>query len=365
MPTLCINKEILQQNIDITKHLAADAHVIGVIKGNGYGLGLIPYARFLVESGIEMLAVSEIKDAVTLRNAGITCDILMLSPLYQKKDIEQALNHYIILCITSFECGEIAEQTAKELNLYARAHICVDTGLGRYGFSCTHARDIIYTIDHMKHICITGIYSHFSSAACRKSYHNTMHQFARFTNLCDTLEQKNVFIGFRHIAASCALLRYPETKLDAVRIGSAFLGRLPMKDQWGYHPVGWLKAPISDIHTLPAGHNIGYGQTFITTRKTTVAIVPVGYSHGLGMERKNDSPKISCLPRKIYHLLKEIFFQKKLFAYYNEEAFPVLGKIEMNCVIIDITGHHIKIGDTVRFPVNPIYIDSNIPRCFS
>lgn len=364
MPTLYINQETLKKNIEITKNLAAQAHVIGVIKGNGYGLGLIPYACFLVASGIETLAVSEINDAVALRNAGITCDILMLSPLYQKKDIEQALNHYIILCITSFECGEIAEQTAKELNLYARAHICVDTGLGRYGFPCTYVKDIIYTIDHMKHICVTGIYSHFSAAACHKS-HYTMHQFARFTTLCDTLEQKNVFIGFRHIAASCAMLRYPETKLDAVRIGSAFLGRLPMRDLWGYQPIGRLEAPISDIHTLPAGHNIGYGQTFITTKKTTIAIVPVGYSHGLGIKRKTDCPKISYLPRYMYHLLKDTFFPKKLFAYYKEETFPVLGKIGMTCVILDITGHNIKIGDTVSFPVNPIYIDSNIPRCFS
>lgn len=361
MPTLFIDKTLLKDNIEITKQIAGESHIIGVVKGNGYGLGLCSYAHILVESGIELLAVTELDDAIRLRNSGIHCDILMLSPLYQKEDIKTALSLSLILCITSYECGEIAEQTAAKLSTYGRAHICIDTGLGRHGFPDTHVKDIIYTVQHMKHICVTGIYSHFFASACRKPKH-TAEQLKRFLSLCEALEKESIFIGFRHIAASCALLRYPETRLDAVRIGSAFLGRLPMKDQWGYKPVGLLEASISDIHTLPPGHNIGYGQTFITTKKTTVAIVPVGYSHGLGVKRGNDCPGLTRLPRFIGSLIKNTLFPKKLYGFYKENKLPVLGKIGMTCVILDVTEVEIHIGDTILLPVNPIYVDSSIPR---
>lgn len=361
MPTLFIDKNILKKNIEITKELAADSQIIGIVKKNGYGLGLCPYAHLLTECGIEILAVTNLEDAAALRSSGIQCDILMLSPLYNKEDIITALNLYLILCIPSYECGDIAEQAADELNIYARAHICVDTGLGRYGFLDTHKRDIIYTIHRMKHICVTGIYSHFYASACKKPSH-TKKQFERFTSLCDELEAENEFVGYRHIAATCALLRYPETKLDAVRIGSAFLGRLPFPDQWGYIPVGQLEAAIEDIRTLPAGRNVGYGHTFITTKQSTIAVVCAGYAHGLGIRRGNDCPGILHLPGYIYHLLKNTFFPKKLYAYHDKKAYPVLGRIGMNSLMIDITGSNLSIGDTVLFPVNPIFVDSGITR---
>ncbi|MCM1158218.1 MAG: alanine racemase [Bacteroidales bacterium] len=363
MPTLFIDQNIIKNNIDITKKLAGDSQVIGVIKENGYGLGLCPYAHLLVENGIEMLAVTELSEAVALRRDGIHCDILLLSPLYKEEDIKTALRHFLILCITSGECGEAAEQAATELSLYARAHLCIDTGLGRYGFPDTRIKDILYTVNYMKHICITGIYSHFYASACKKIHH-TKEQFERFTSLCNALERENVFIGFRHIAATCALLRFPETRLDAVRIGSAFLGRLPMKDEWGYQPVGQLEAPVSDIHTLPAGHNIGYGNTYVTARTTTVAVVSAGYSHGLGIRRSSNCPGIIHLPRFIYHEVRRSLFPDRLFAYRMEETFPVLGKVGMNSVIIDITGKTLSPGDIVRLPVNPIYVDSSVPRSY-
>ncbi|MCM1498377.1 MAG: alanine racemase [Clostridium sp.] len=361
MPALFIDEDILKNNIEITKKLSGEAHVIGVVKGNGYGLGLCEFARILVDTGIETLAVTEVKDAVALRNSGIRCDILMLSPLYQKEDIITALKQYLILSITSCECGEMAEQTAAELNIYARCQIYVDTGLGRYGFTDNQKRDIIYTINQMKHLCVTGIYSHFYAASCKKPVH-TVRQFERFTSLCDEIEQANVFIGFRHIAASCALLRYPETRLDAVRIGSAFLGRLPFPHHLGYQPVGQLQASIEDIRVLAPGTGLGYGHSYMTSRQTKIAVISAGYAHGLGIRRYNNCPGLPHLAGYILRTLKNILFPEKLYAYSGETQLPILGKIGMNSTIIDITGTNLAIGDTVLIPVNPIYVDSSLPR---
>lgn len=361
MCTLFIDTNILKNNIEITKKLAGDSTVIGVVKGNGYGLGLCAFARMLTSCGIETLATNNLADAVALRKSGIHCDILLLSPLYNKEDIKTALNHYLILCISSYECGRMAEQAATEENLYARAHICIDTGLGRHGFPHTHTKDILYTIHSMEHICVTGIFSHFYASGGRNAHH-TSEQLRYFTTLCDALEQENIVIGFRHIAASCALLKHPETCLDAVRIGSAFLGRLPFPDQWGYKPVGALEAPIEDIRTVPTGAGIGYGHAFIATRRTTVGIVPAGYADGLSVNRSSQCPGITHFPGFLYRFLKNNLIPRNLYATHAKEQFPVLGKIGMNSVAIDITGSDLKIGDTVSLPVNPIYVDSSIPR---
>lgn len=363
MPALFIDKEILKKNIEITKELAGESQIIAIVKKNGYGLGLCPYAHLLTTCGIETLAVTDLNDAVTLRDSGIHCDILMLTPLYNKEDIITALHHYLIFCIPSYECGDLAEQAAMELNLYARAHICVDTGLGRYGFLDTCKNDIIYTIHRMKHICVTGIYSHFYASSC-KNPRLTKNQFQRFTSLCDALENENEFVGCRHIAATCAMLRFPETRLDAVRIGSAFLGRLPFPDRWGYEPIGQLEASIENIRTLPAGRTVGYGNAFITTKKSTIAVVSAGYAHGLGIRRNNDCPGIFHLPGYIFRLIKNALRPQKIYASYAQETYPVLGRIGMNSLMIDITGANLSIGDTVYLPVNPLYVDSSIPRIY-
>ena len=364
MPTLYIDQKALIKNIKITKQLAGDAKIIGIVKENGYGLGLLPFSQLLMECGIETLAVSSIEEAISLRESGIRCDILLLCPLYKKTDILEAFRHDVILNIASPACGRLAEQVAEEASIWNGAHLCIDTGFGRYGFSYEDTEGILDIVKHMRHIEITGIYSHFYASACKRKK-PTIKQFKRFTSLCDALEEHSVFIGTRHIAASCGLLKFPETRLDAVRIGSAFLGRLPFSNQWGYQPIGELKAAVSDIHTLPTGQGIGYGHSYIAKKKTTIAIVSAGYSHGLGVHRTMDNPKIKNIPGAICHFFKKILFPKRIYALYQDQTFPVIGKIGMNSCMIDITGTDIQIGDIVSLPVNPIFVDSSIERQYS
>lgn len=112
MTTLNIRIHALEHNIEIIKSLASDAQIIAVLKGNAYGLGLCKFATFLQARGIRHFAVTELADAIELREKGIFGEILLLTPLYQPEDITRAIKHDITLSITSVSCGQILEDTA-------------------------------------------------------------------------------------------------------------------------------------------------------------------------------------------------------------------------------------------------------------
>ena len=105
MTTLTINKQALIHNINVVKKVSGQSAVIAVLKGNGYGLGLINFAVLLEQQGIHHFAVTDLEDAVTLRKNGCQGVILMLTPLYEKADIKTAIRSQITLCITSKKCG--------------------------------------------------------------------------------------------------------------------------------------------------------------------------------------------------------------------------------------------------------------------
>ena len=172
MTTLTIKTNALDNNIRIIKRLANGAKVIAVLKGNAYGLGLTKFASFLQSKGIDNYGVTELSDAVTLRRNGITGNILLMTPLYNSEDITTAIDHDITLSITTTDCAHVIDETAAYMNHpTVHAHLCIDTGFGRYGFLCSDEKQIANTIQSLRHIKITGIFSHFHAAACRNEYY--------------------------------------------------------------------------------------------------------------------------------------------------------------------------------------------------
>lgn len=361
MTTLTIDKQALLHNINVIKNLSDTSEIIAVVKGNAYGLGLCSFAKLLEQAGIHYFSVTDLEDAVKLRECGIKGTIIMLTPIHEISSLYKAIKNNITLSITSNACGLAAENVVAELSTTVHAHLCIDTGFGRYGFLDSDINAITETVEEMKHVKITGIFSHFYGSCCKNAVH-VQKQHKRFLNVCDKLLQEHIAIGMRHIASTCSFLRFPDTMLDAVRIGSAFLGRLPFPDKWGFLPIGNLEASIDDIYTLPAGHNVGYGNSYITSKPTTIAVVSAGYYHGLGIERHTESKPAKLTPLNILRAVKHHFFKKELTASLGKHHFHIIGKIGMNSLILDITGYSLSIGDVVTFPINPLYVNSSIPR---
>ena len=372
MKSLLVNRQDLKHNIRTIKEIAEkngrnDNHkplqIIAVVKGNGYGLGLVQYSNFLIDNGINFLAVSTVEEAVKLREAGITTKILMLSSTAVEKEVDLLVKNNIILSLGSEDAIKAAEKVAQKENKTIEAHIKIDTGFGRYGFCYDLKEEMVQALKEIKSINITGTFSHLSLAFYEKDRFSKQ-QFDRFIDCIEYLKQNNIETGMLHICNSSAFLKYKEMRLNAVRVGSAFLGRLSIPNIYGLKKIGYLKSNVAEIKMLEKGYNIGYSNAYTTKSQTKIAIIPCGYADGFNVSVGRDMFRIRDKIRYIVRDIKDYFKKQELYVEINGQKCKILGRLGMYHVSADITGKDVNINDEAIFNVSPMYVDSSIRREF-
>lgn len=334
--------------------------IIAVVKANGYGLGIVEYTKFLIDNGITFFGVSQVEEALTLRKAGIKEDILMLSSTAIKEDLINLINNNIIVTIGSKEDVKILEEIAKEKNKTIRAHLKIDTGFGRYGFVYNNREEMIKTLKQIKNIKIEGTFSHFSISFYDDKY--TKKQFERFIQVIEVLKMNKIETGMLHICNSSAFLKFPNMHLNAVRIGSAFLGRLSFKNNIGLKKIANLESRVSEIKELPKDFNIGYSNTYKTKKTTKVAIIPVGYMNGINVKNDRDMFRPIDKLRYIIRDIKDLFKDESKYVKIKNQNYKILGRIGTYHIVCDITNKDISINDKVEIQINPKFVDSSIRR---
>ena len=365
MKALVVETQKLKDNFKIVREIVEKNNkktkLIAVIKGNGYGLGLVEYAKFLVDNGIEFFAVATVEEAIKLRENGIKQDILMMSSTAVKEDIQKLVENNIILTIGSKESGEAVDEIARQNNQKVRVHLKIDTGFGRYGFIYNQAEDMVNCIKTWKNVQIEGMFSHFSLAFYGNGK-EVKEQYNRFLKCVEILKNNEIEPQILHICNSSAVLRFPEMHLNAVRIGSLLLGRLSIPNKWGFKKVGYLTSNVAEIKTIPAGYNIGYSNSYKTKKETQIAIVPCGYADGFNVKVDRDMFRPIDKLRYIVRDIKDAMKKQQIYVTINGEKCKVLGRLGMYHVSVDITGKSININEEVRFEVSPMLVETNIMR---
>ena len=349
-----IEKDELINNINIIKSMT-HSEIIAVIKCNGYGLGLLPFANLLVENGIKIIAVSEIDEALVLKENFPNTDVLLLTSYATKDACEKIVSNNIIATVGSFEAATALSDAGTQQNVTPKVHIEINTGMGRCGFDYNCPDKILELKKYNLDIC--GTFSHFSFSFSKNKNH-VLVPLANFQKTVDYLNTNDFNTGVLHISNSTAFLNYKETHLDCVRIGSAFLGRVLSSKANGLKKIGYLESEIIDINYLKKGENIGYSNTFRTKRDTRTAIIPVGYGHGYMTEKSKDTFRLRDKLRYIIESIKT----KSYFVEINGKKAPVLGRIGMFNIICDITDIAAKPGDKVKIQANPIMVSDTIIR---
>ena len=361
MKQFVVNRADLVHNIRIICSRAGNAQVIGVLKGQGYGLGLLEFAGLLREEGVTFFAVSELEEALTLRNAGFSNDILLLTATTLEEELRQCIQQDIIVAAGSAQGLAALERLAVEQQKNARVHLKLDTGFGRFGFTPEKMGQAVQSVQQAPHLQVEGVFSHFSFSFSDKRK-DVQIQYDKFMGCVAYLKENGIKPPIRHICNSCAFLQYPDMHLDAVRVGSAFLGRLPLTGDFGLKRIGALQAQVIEVKRLPKGATVGYANTYKTRRETEIAIVPVGYKDGFGVEKSNDTFRPMDILRYMYHDFRKL--GSVLTVQVQGKPARIIGRVSMYNIVLDVTGLDIHPGDSVVLPVNPILVSRDIARVY-
>jgi alanine racemase len=205
-------------------------------------------------------------------------------------------------------------------------HVKIDTGMGRVGACPTKAVPLIKKIATFPNIFIEGLFTHFSKAD-KASSAFTKDQFNKFMAVLNAVRAEGINIPIAHAANSAAVLNFPKTHLDMVRVGICMYGYEPIRKKdlrIDLKPVLTFRTKVLYIKEVPAGVPISYGATYYTKSMTQIATLPVGYADGLSRGLSN---KGSVMIR--------------------DQRFPIVGAVTMDMTMIDVGGGRVEIGDDV------------------
>lgn len=334
------NYQTLKEHIQRTSH---DTRVIAVVKADAYGHGAKACTEQLLACGCRFFAVARIEEAVDLRQvcraANVEAEILILG--YTPPEYADVLaEHDVTQALLSPAYAQSLEKAAKTAHVCIKTHIATDTGMGRVGFRARSDEDVESTVDaiadtvKLPHLCVCGMFTHLANAdgeseACRA---DTARQISLYGALKKRLEARGIAIPFHHMcnsAATAAACKGGDLPLfDAVRVGIALYGgAAELHKHLSLRPVMRLEADVTHLQPLKKGERAGYGGAYTAARDMTLAVVNVGYADGLLR---------SCSGATV--LLRH--------ADQTHEV-PIVGRVCMDCCMLDVTGTDACVGDTV------------------
>ncbi|MBQ8238300.1 MAG: alanine racemase [Oscillospiraceae bacterium] len=325
---------------------AVGVPVIGVVKCDGYGVTIAEAAAAWADAGVTMFAVSRPEEALTLRKFGFQEDILLMSPVADEETLKRMIDANVILTVTGVENALFYSDSTGKYPI--RVHVAVDTGMGRFGIRWTDTAQLEW-LYALAGFSFEGIFSHFS-CSFEEEYQHTEIQLRRFLSAVNALEAAGYNVGIRHIANSNAALRFTETRLDAVRIGSALVGRLLAPSPVMLESVHVCKARVADLKYLQPGDTTGYGSYCVLKHSAKAAVVALGREDGFGTTTLPDKLRLRDLAAYLLRVLR--MWRSPPCVDFHGHKLPVLGRIGNQYTLFDATGVEIHPGDWVEWSGN-------------
>lgn len=329
-----INLDSIKHNYELIRNaISKSTKFMAVVKADAYGHGAKVISRELQDLGADWFAVSNIEEALQLRNFGIIKPILILGytpPKHAKVLSENNISQALL----DKDYAEKLSAQAKKDNVKIKVHVKIDTGMSRIGFyhhdkNDNSAVDDIYNSLNNEYLISEGIFTHFATSDFDNDENgdHTKNQFELFIDCIDKLDKKGIKFELRHCSNSAATLEYPQYHLDMVRPGIILYGLNPSSyfSKYDLQPAFTLKSVISLIKHIQKDDCVSYGRTFTANKDLKVATVPVGYADGYSRSLSN-----------------------KGYVIINGKKAEILGRVCMDQMIVDISDiENANVGDEV------------------
>lgn len=321
-----VNLDALVDNLNYYKsHLLPDTKVVCMVKAFGYGAGSYEIAKTLQERGVDYLAVAVADEGAELRKAGITMPIIVMNP--EISSFRTLFSYRLEPEIYSFNLLNelLAEGERLGVSGYP-IHIKIDTGMHRLGFTENQVDELSDLLQSQIVLMARSVFSHFAGSDEEQHDEYSHQQLAIFNRCADKIQAASKHKVLRHMLNTAGITRFAEHQMDMVRLGIGMYGVSPVGERSGVRTVSTLKTTILQIHEYEAGTTIGYGRKGVLTRRSRIAVIPIGYADGLDRRLSNGVGKV----------------------YINGSCAPIIGNICMDICMVDVTDVPCKEGDKVE-----------------
>lgn len=354
---MLIDLEISRRKIEknLEKIRGINENIIYVLKDDAYGLGIENILPILIENGCDYYAVAYIEEALEIKRISrerFSKEVnVMILNYTEVEDIRIAVENGIELTIYSLfqfrEYEKIFSEILEEGKNNIKIHIKLNTGMNRLGFDGDEIEELcgilkrfqvrnenkrfleydkkgegVKTVENRGKLEIVSIFSHISDS---ENLEKTEAQVKKYEEFLKIFQNMGIDCRYTHLQASPLLFKYGgKYNYDFGRVGMAIYGMEPLSERVGLEQVINLHSKIISIRKVRKGEQVSYGNNGLLERDTIVAVVPIGYAHGLKKQIESSNS---------YILIK------------GEKAY-ILGEVCMDMILVDVTDiEGVSVGD--------------------
>jgi alanine racemase len=297
--------------------VAPGTKIMGIVKSDAYGHGMVEVSRTLEKNGVYSLGTAFIHEAVALRKNGIKTPVVILCGIRSREEAETAVDHDLTPVIFDLPSAVMLAEAAEKRKKKAGILVKIDTGMGRLGVSHNDAAPLLKEIMANHRLNTEGLMSHLSSAD-EEDRSFTASQIEKFRKTIDAARAMGMDLRLNTLANSAGIMFYKESHFDMVRPGIMLYGGLPspgFKAPVELKPVMDFRGRVVQIRELPGNTPVSYGRRYYTKGPKRIAVISAGYGDGI--------------PRSLSNKGKVII---------RGERADIVGTICMNLLLADVTG---------------------------
>ncbi|MBC8124564.1 MAG: alanine racemase [Candidatus Kapabacteria bacterium] len=318
-----IDLDALEWNLSVIRRQAPEKAILGMVKANAYGHGMIAIANALQHCGVDVLGTAFVDEALELKKAGISIPIMVLTPI-EEHDCTAVVENDLVTVACDMSQVAFLSHAAVTAGKIAEVHLYIDTGMHREGFRPHDAVEAAKVVGAMPGIRLTGVCTHFATS---DEPHSSFfrEQLSTFNSVLSKCAAAGSTFASIHAANTAAMWQSDLAHFTMVRPGLSLYGYvLPGNEEMTLRPVMSITSRVLSVRRAWPGESVSYGRRYVVPEEQTIVTVPIGYGDGY---------------------LRSL--TGAAFCLIGGRRYPIVGTICMDELMVNVGDADVKLGDEV------------------